>query len=361
MINNKKLSALFLTGAMIFSIGTTVFAQTKNVPTVSTGTEAKEASATITKNLEFAEGLSVPTASFEFVAEGKTAGSAQATIAPITYSNDADGANKGQVTDGKHTITKTSNIVFGEFPHAGLYEYTVKEKPGAVQGVTYSQDEYTLRVYVANRAGKGLYIKTITANKGQGDSNKQDNISFTNTYAKTSTLTISKQTKGDLADKTKQFDFTINFVKPANAQGDVTYTGMIGDTQVAVKAGEEKTFKLSDGQKLVFNSLPAGTRYVVKEVGVKDGYTPKVDVVENGVANPQKQGTDETDLTSTKDGNTNNLVGEGDNSVTYINEYADIAITGVILNNLPFILLIGVAVSGFVALAVIKRRRTSNK
>ena len=55
-----------------------------------------------------------------------------------------------------------------------------------------------------------------------------------------------------------------------------------------------------------------------------------------------------------------NLVGEATNQVTFVNTYRDdVPVTGIIMNNLPFILLIGVAILAFGTLAFLKKRRTS--
>ena len=56
-----------------------------------------------------------------------------------------------------------------------------------------------------------------------------------------------------------------------------------------------------------------------------------------------------------------NLVGENDNKVTFVNTYNDTPITGIIVNNLPFIALIGIAVAAFGSLAIIKRKRVSKR
>lgn len=53
----------------------------------------------------------------------------------------------------------------------------------------------------------------------------------------------------------------------------------------------------------------------------------------------------------------NKLVGEGSNYADVENNYSDNPITGIISNNLPFIILICAAVLGFAAYLVVKRHR----
>ncbi|MDM0455025.1 FctA domain-containing protein [Clostridium perfringens] len=347
MINKKKLSALLLSGAMLMSMSTSVFAQ--GVPTIGDGTEGHPATATIKKNFEFSEGIATPQVTFKFTATSSTPDAPTATITDISYT---DGENAGNVTDGKYTISKNTAISFGEFPHAGLYEYTVKETNEHGTGITYDTNEYKVRVYVANGKDKP-YVKTITSE----NNNEKKPIIFTNTYKKDASLIIEKNTTGELADKTKDFDFTIIFTKSATSD-DKIFTGKIGNETVTCEAGVEQTFKLHDKEQLVFNNLPAGTRYVVKEKGIpSDGYTPSVTVIENDVTTVNGiKGNETDDLSSSTNGT--NLVGEKTNKVTFVNTHNDTPITGIIINNSPFILMISFAVLGFGALAIIKRRKT---
>lgn len=67
-------------------------------------------------------------------------------------------------------------------------------------------------------------------------------------------------------------------------------------------------------------------------------------------------------LDTLKEGEKKNLVGEYENKVTFTNTHqGGVVPTGILMNNLPFILLVAVAIVAFVSLAVIKRRRTSGK
>ena len=371
MRNKKRFGALLLAGVMALGMcmNTTVFAE--KVPTVGNqeGTEQQPASAGITKRFEMAEGLDVPAATFKFTVE-KAQGNdgPKATISNITYQAKE---NKGQVQNEKYVIEKTSAITFdGKFPHAGEYVYTVKEtdEGAANPSITYSKEQYTLRVRVANRVNNNsLYIKDITAERDTSNgnaANKVAKISFTNTYRKNVSLEIKKTTTGTLADKTKKFNFKITFEKSAtedtltNFQGTITRKGSATTETVTCTKGSA-TFTLADGDVLKFENLPAGTKYTVTEVeGEKDGYTPYVTVTDNGTRGEVSKGTDGTDLSSSQNGN---YAGENDNIVEFENKYVENPATGIIMNNLPFILLIGVAVLAFGTLAFVKKRRTSGR
>lgn len=351
MRNKKTIGALLLAGTMVFSMGMNVFAAEEAFPDVN-----NKGQVPVTKEFEMADGLETPNVTFKFTATPETLDALPATIQDISYTKE----DHGTLKDGKYVISKDTAIVFdGKWEHAGEYVYTVtesQEKP--VRNVTYDTTSYKLRVYVINE-GNGLKVQKITA---EGKEGKTDKIVFKNQYTKNdASLIIEKATTGAYADKTKKFDFEITFTQ-SPMSNQTTFTGNIGEQSVTCTAGQAQKFQLADKEQLVFHNLPVGTTYVVKEIGAADGYTPKVTVVENQTTTVTDKTVQETEaLDTSKEGGKNNLVGEKDNKVTFTNTYKDIAITGVVMNNLPFILLVAVAVVAFVSLAIMKRHRTSGK
>ena len=308
----------------------------------------------VCKHFEMAEGIAAPEVTFSFIAKKVTTDAPDATISTLTYSN----ADTKTVENGLSSFDKEAEIIFDTFPHAGLYEYTVSETAGIEDdGITYDTASYNLRVYVVNNEEGSLEVRSITAEK---DGDKQDELSFTNTYRKNSSLTISKSTEGMYADKTKKFSFTIKFEKAATEENDAAvYTGIIGDKTVDCKVGEETTFELHDGESLVFDCLPAGTRYVVSEVAAEDGYTPSIKVVENGVQTLNKKVSENAGISSAEAVST--LVGEKTNEVEFTNTYQDIALTGIALNNWPFIILIILAIGAMLLSKGIKAVSKNDK
>ena len=352
MINKKKIGALILAGTMLLSMGTTAFAAGESTtPNVNQNGQVP-----ITKKFEMADGLTTPAATFKFTATSQTPGALPATIADVSFTEGQTGTLKGE----KYVLEGTTAISFqGTWPHAGEYVYTVTEKQESMPNVTYDASSYTLRVYVINGTN-GLEVEKITA---QGATGKTDKILFTNTYAKNNaTLTIEKNTTGTYADKTKEFNFEITFTKSPMSD-KTTFTGNIGSEPVECTAGIAKSFTLADREQLVFHDLPVGTTYVVKELAATDGYTPSVTVRENQTTTLTDKTVQEAEALDTlKQDGTKNLVGEYENKVTFTNTHqGGVVPTGILMNNLPFILLVAVAIVAFVSLAVIKRRRTSGK
>ena len=230
----------------------------------------------------------------------------------------------------------------------------VSGEPSVENGtVTYDGSVYTVRVYVKNTENGGLAIDQITAAKSgaAGTEEKQDAIKFVNKFEKTTSLTVAKHTEGALADKTKAFTFKVTFTKPATYDGSTFVSG--NDTYTF---GQEYTFTLADGGQKVFSNLPAGTRYVVTEVGAADGYAPSVTVVENGTQTVTNKTAADADSLATAETGKTNLAGEGTNTVTFTNTYKDVPITGIIMNNLPFVILILAAAAGLVGYLVIRRK-----
>lgn len=356
----KRVKALVMAGVLVMSMGVTAFAAEGDA------TSVPNVGAKVTKNLEMAEGITVPEAKFSFTITPKTEGAPQASIADIEYKS-SDELNEGNFANGKYTLSKDAEITFGTFLHAGVYEYTVKEIPDTYtitdstkEQIAYDGATYNVKVYVVND-GTSTKIQSISAEKAS-ESGKASKIAFTNTYTKKggsddkdTSLTISKNTVGDYADKTKDFTFEITFEKAATAT-DTSYTGKIDGTDVVCEVGKKTEFTLHDGQSLVFDNLPAGTRYVVEEVGAEDGYKASVAVVENGVATVNKSAVADKDGVSSATADATNLVGEKENSVTFTNTYEDVPITGIIFNNLPVVILIAAAVAAFAVLAALKRR-----
>lgn len=340
----KTLAALTMTGLMVAGLGLTVFAD-ENAHVLNPYE--------VTKHFIMAEGLDVPTETFSFTATAVTGDAPEVTIEDISYSATD---NKGTLSDeGIYTLNQNAKIAFGYFPHAGVYEYTVTENSGNTEGITYDLTEYTMRVYVANDENSQLNIQNITAEAADG---KQDSLSFTNTYRKTGNLTITKKTVGALADKTRDFTFTITFIKSGTESDDVTsYRGKIGETEADYSIGRETSFQLHDGESLVFDELPVGTRYIVTEAAAEDGYVPSVSVVENEVQTVNgKSGADPDEL-STANAGSSNLVGEKENSVIFTNTYPEVPVTGVIVKHLPFLLLIMLPALTLLLPLVIRTRR----
>lgn len=347
-MKSGKIKGMLMAGMLTMSLcaGTAVMAA--DVPTVG-------GAADITKNLHIAEGITVPDTTFTFNIT-QTAGDTTTVAKTTTAAFNADTVSNDLVSKTAATELKDAS----KYPHAGVYTFTVSETKGNVDGMTYDTKTYTVNVYVVND-GNGLKVDSITADDGE---TKATDMSFDNTYVKDSSLTIEKEVTGTQADKTKHFNFTIYMTK-ASTDTRTSYTGTIAkgadctethqDVVLTFDGNGKATAKveLCDGDKITFDNIAAGTRYTVTEAGAADGYTPSVTVVENGGTAQQATASNEAEGISAS----NKLIGENANSVVFTNAYADIPVTGVIMNNLPYVVLVAAAVCALAALVLINRRR----
>lgn len=317
--------------------------------------------ASIEKNLHIADGITVPTTTFTFRFAKVTPDAPEIPDKAVDYSN--------KDTVSEHKVTKTAESILSgvTFPHAGEFVYMLTEeipKDNTLEGgkMTYDTSEWTLRIYVKNTASGDLEVSNITASK-EGNEKKQEKIFFDNKFEKTTTLEVEKQTEGELADRTKKFDFVIRFAKaPTLDEGITSFTTSDGRTY---EYGKDHEFKLSDDEKIVFDNLPAGTTYEVVENGAKDNYVPSVKVTENGAMKEIKldKAHEAEALSSTQvhEEGKLNLAGEGKNHVTFTNtiDNADVPVTGVMMNSMPYIILMLAAGAGFIGYIIVKRHHTT--
>ncbi len=353
----KQIKALVLVAVLCVGTGINVKATEQLPPQVGT------TDTNIEKNLYIAEGITVPTTSFIFNFKKVTKDAPEIPEQKVEYSKD------DIVSENKATKIKESILNGVVFPHAGEFTYTLNEEKGDVNiegGImTYDTSEWTLRIYVKNTKDGKLEVSNITATKA-GDGNKQEKIAFDNKFEKTTSLTVEKQTNGDFADRTKKFDFTICFTKAPTVDESITSFKNSADNKV-YQYGQEYTFSLKDDEVKVFDNLLAGTTYEVIEKGAKDNYVPSVKVQENGgeVKEVKLDKFHEADSLSSKaihnDGKLN-LAGENKNYVTFTNtiDNVDVPVTGVMMNNIPYILLMVGVATGFAGYIVMKRRNMAD-
>ncbi len=393
----KVLSAV-LALVMCMAMGTTAFAAN------STGDETTPATATIVKELQIPGGTTTPDATFTFTATSETTDAPEIAEKIVTYSA-ADTAADGKLYK---TIDLFENVTFS---HAGEYVYTVKENSdtytaGDKETMTYSAAEYKLTVVVKN-GENGPYIAEIAAQQMKDDAgtdittqtkvdpNPTDSsdptsggVRFVNTYVKGGSIvnpdpdpdkpgggdktdpadalmTIAKTVTGDIGDMVTPFEFTVSASNPTIApdtdqtvkariyNADGTYDTTKGDITIST----DTKVSLAHGQKLVFLNLYAGATVSFKETDAIaiEKYSVSA-VVKNGDADAES--LDKETVTST--GITVTPVSENKASATVTNNLESISPTGVIINNLPFIMMIVVAAAGFVAYIAAKRRRSAS-
>ena len=398
----KKLVTASIAAVTALSVfrGVPTFADDNDVATAK-ATGETSAKVSINKVLNIAEGITTPEATFTFTFTPKTGTSSNgAPYETIDSSN-------GQITDknvsysgtdvlatGQTNIKKETGDIFREvnYTHAGEYVYTVAEKQNVgwnviqkngspIDFMTYDNRSYEMHVIVKNKTTGGTYISSVYFKQVSPSVNGKVKPSesgttykydlFTNIYRKNAgkitdpnepnpnkpnvskvdpnakSLVIKKVVSGATADKSKDFTFKLTFTK-ASTETSQSITGKIGETSKTFVYGQETTITLRHDQSLVFDTIPAGTRYKLVETG-SQGYTASAAYKENG-ASKNQAGTVSTNFTQDSI-----LIGEKPNDNTITNSLPDVTPTGLLIDNLPFILMIGLGLAGFVVLS--KKRR----
>ena len=398
----KKLVTASIAAVTALSVfrGVPTFADDNDVATAKANGETS-AKVSINKVLNIAEGITTPEATFTFTFTPKTGTSSNG--APYET---IDSTN-GQITDknvsysgtdvlatGQTNIKKDTGDIFREvnYTHAGEYVYTVAEKQNVgwkviqkngspIDSMTYDNRNYEMHVIVKNKTTGGTYISSVYFKQVTPSVNGKVKPSesgttykydlFTNIYRKNAgkitdpnepnpnkpnvskvdpnakSLVIKKVVSGATADKSKDFTFKLTFTK-ASTETSQSITGKIGETSKTFVYGQETTITLRHDQSLVFDTIPAGTRYKLVETG-SQGYTASAAYKENGASKTQA-GAVSTNFTQDSI-----LVGEKPNDNTITNNLPDVTPTGLLIDNLPFILMIGLGLAGFVVLS--KKRR----
>lgn len=377
---SKKMLAVVAAGAMTMGLAMPAFA-------ADAGGETKKVTqAYISKTYNTEVGKAMK---FNFTATQNTTGADVVTstvackIPSISFTDSETGTNK----------KVSSEITFAPFTEAGKYEYTVKETESnpvitdsAYEKLIMSKAEYKMTVYVVEDSTGACKVDQIVVNKTKddkgntaegkvdiGDKADSNTFNFVNTYVQEAgtgpnpstpnptyndngALKVSKTIaapEGSI-DSSATFNFTATFAFPEGTDAN-TLGGVKGNGEDVSLTEGAYTFTLKHNDSLKFTGLPVGTKITVKETGAAN-YKGSASVVLNGGdAKIVAAGKYHEDLTAV-DGD-NDKLGQNKNTVDVTNTYNHVPTTGIIMNTLPYVLMIalcGAALFGFIAF---KRRR----
>lgn len=367
----KQMLATVAAGAMSMAMVMPVFAE-------EIKTAQKEAWISKTYNTEVAKAET-----FQFNVVQNTEGTglitaaANVTIPEISFTGDETG-----------TTTKKAEVGFPAYTEAGKYEYTVTENEIATPAVTngehekmiMSKAEYTMDVYVED-TNSGCQIANIIVNKTKDDkggnatgkvdiSNTDENgFKFTNTYVQEAgtgdkpsipgedygtygSLKVSKKINenGGTASATDSFSFKATFNFPTGTDAN-TLGGVKANGEAITLTKGAYDFTLQNGGNEKFTGLPVGTTMTVTESA-----TPNY----KGSANVTINGANESTVAATKYNEaitvSNKKLGQKKNAVDVTNTYNNVPLTGIIMNNLPYIAMIVIGAAALVVYVQNKRK-----
>lgn len=378
---SKKMLAVVAAGAMTMGLAMPAFAAGAGEET----TKVTKAYISKTYNTEVGKVME-----FKFTATQNTTDAdvvkseVACTIPSISFIESETGTTKK---------VSSSEIKFAPFTEEGKYEYTVKEKESnpvindsANEKLIVSKAEYKMDVYVVENPVGTFKVDQIVVNKTKNDKGADEGgkvdisgdqtkntFNFVNTYVqeagtgtdptnpdpdykKNGALKVSKtiDAQGETPSTTDSFSFTAKFIFPEGTDA-TTLGGVKGNGKDVTLTEGAYTFTLKHEENMKFTGLPVGTKITVTEAGAAN-YKGSASVVLNGGdAKIVAAGKYHEDLTAV-DGD-NDKLGQNKNIVDVTNTYNHVPTTGIIMNTLPYVLMIalcGAALFGFVAF---KRRR----
>lgn len=301
----------------------------------------------------------------------------------------------------------------------GLYIYSVKEVQGTTSGMTYDNTKYFLKVYVKNGASgnvvdsvavygkEGTEWKKIdgaptdvpeagTSGHDDGSADYAGNqFLFTNTYTKLvdhhptnsnttsedvqtqafnpSAFKLTKDVVGNYANQAFGFDFQVQVHLPASYSGfspiqakvngytanqieNVSTYSIDQVVTITLNPDTPYTIYLHHGDSFEFVQLPAGSTVDVTEEPSGMKYVPTYSGQWGG-----NYTTVNTGSANKGDGLTSDTIVVGENGayIQFTNTMNDndVTATGIVINNLPYILMVVIAVAGIALYMVSKKRR----
>lgn len=200
------------------------------------------------------------------------------------------------------------------------------------------------------------YIVDETVLKNHGNDRV---VNFYAHYRKaTSDVTITKEVKGLLGDTTKDFDFRVSITPSSVDCSGVTATR--NNEQSAVN--DWRSFTLKHGEYVTLNNVPIGATITVTEVAPGEHYTVSA-TGQNGTQNGGGEVTFTYKVTAANtitpvDADGNPVAGTTvpNNNIIVTNHCGLLPDTGVLLDTLPYIVILAV-VAGGVALLMLRKHR----
>ena len=215
-----------------------------------------------------------------------------------------------------------------------------------------TEENYTTQHYtttVNDQPGREIEVSADTLKQNQ---NTGTTVNFTNAYTtpKLPSMTIQKVVTGAFGERTKEFAFsvTLNHTNPALLSG-VTHPNV----------ANLSNFTLKHGQSVELKNIPIGTTITVTETGADDYKTKATG--HNGYVSGNNART--FTYTVVEEGgkavlkSTGASAAEVANSAIIVeNDFDGTPDTGVLLDTLPYLILLAVAVAGGVLVVVRKRK-----
>ena len=389
----KKMLAIVAAGAMTMGLAMPAFA-------AGADTTTKEAYITKVFNTEVAKNVDFTFSAVQQKNENGVDNLVE-TKADVTI-------NKAEfkTTEGTGTLTKRWAVTFPEYSEAGKYSYKVTETgnslnlddQGKKEKMLMSRAEYLMDVYVSNTAAGGYEISNIIVNKIKNDQGtaeespvkvdigdgENNGFKFENTYVQEAgtgtnpsnptpdpdytengSLKISKNVIGNESSDTSftastsdEFNFTVNFVFPAGTDKNTLGGVKVDGTDVTINGDGDATLILKHNETKKFTGVPVGTKIIVTEAA-KANYKGSAAVVINNEDKVAVVATKFNEEIKVLDeaANTGYKLGQNENTVDVTNRYNNVPTTGIIMNTLPYVLMVALCAAALFGFVAFKRKK----
>ena len=178
-------------------------------------------------------------------------------------------------------------------------------------------------------------------------------VKVTNDYTPNSSdLTVTKTVTGLLGDHEKQFSFKLSFNQTIDAEKLAKITWIKSDGTNGTLADQTYTFTLAHGQNIVFHGIPAGVTATVAEEECEN-YTTKYKIHDTGAILNWDAATEDRSASVTIDATAK--------TIQFLNHNNAEPDMGVLLDTLPYILILVVVVGGGVLLFLRKRKNDDDE
>lgn len=341
----RRLFAMLLALTLVFSMSAAAFAAETGKATADYRSEEKVADITIRKLYEINESENEQlypqeTLTFTSVPDTTNPDTTNLTIDPLEV---------------KGNTNQALTIHLPVYSQVGTYKYTISETTEEEkQGVSYSDAAIAVTVLVTyNYEEEKLDTQIVLSTQNADGEGKVD--TFVNRYD-VGKLTLSKTVTGNLGAKDVYFDIEVTFTSDKAVASDIPVTGgSYADNADAIEVGDwtkegevwtcTKVFKLKDSDLLTFADIPAGVSYTVEEDAKHLTGADGFDV----------NSAPDTDYTVTYTGETGTISAAGTAEAAVQNEKKTSVETGVILDSMPYVMMLTAAAAGLILIFGKKR------
>lgn len=332
----------------------------KFVFTPMTGTTPAGQEISGTRDIILDDGFDTNTAQIAFA--GSEAYSYNDTTKDYTASLKIEEANSASFTPAEGT---------SEY----YYEWLVNEEKGTNPDITYDSTRYLLVESI--NVSDGVVVSKNYAFYSEDGEEKYESMSFDNYHIKDTKLTVTNYVTDSAGSdvKSKSFKYTMTVNKPEICKDDVFEYRIYDDSGALQRSlsgsasyGEPFDFLLENGYS-VFIRLPEGATYDIMQTGEKN-YKPKATYNE-------QSGSEISSTTILKDYGDNlalpdeateasirvvNLYRDSEGAekgteIVFNNVKRDVSPTGIVISNLPFIVMVVIAGAGTALVVASKKRR----